>query len=121
MKDVPGGTLSFTVASDTIGGDSAGYNVSLIGNSGGPTAYYWYAQLSRSKVQNNDVWKAHQRAYKKYFARTRKGTMSKGAFEVWSRKMETLRDDALMEYDRAQSEEERQRIVDEVTQKLNKL
>ena len=75
----------------------------------------------RSKVQNNDVWKAHQRAYKKYFARTRKGTMSKGVFEVWSRKMETLRDDALMEYGRAQSEEERQRIVDEVTQKLNKL
>ena len=75
----------------------------------------------RSKVQNNDVWKAHQRAYKKYFARTRKGTMSKGVFEVWSRKMETLRDDALMEYDRAKSEEERQRIVDEVTQKLNKL
>uniref|UniRef100_UPI003AAEF02B DUF6076 domain-containing protein n=1 Tax=Dysosmobacter sp. TaxID=2591382 RepID=UPI003AAEF02B len=75
----------------------------------------------RSKVQNNDVWKAHQRAYKKYFARTRKGTMSKGVFEVWSRKMEMLRDDALMEYDRAQSEEERQRIVDEVTQKLNKL
>ena len=75
----------------------------------------------RSKVQNNDVWKAHQRAYKKYFARTRKGTMSKGVFEVWSRKMGTLRDDALMEYDRAKSEEERQRIVDEVTQKLNKL
>ena len=75
----------------------------------------------RSKVQNNDVWKAHQRAYKKYFARTRKGTMSKGVFEVWSRKMETLRDDALMEYGRAQSEEERQRSVDEVTQKLNKL
>ena len=42
-------------------------------------------------------------------------------FEVWSRKMETLRDDALKEYDRAKSEEERQRIVDEVTQKLNKL
>ena len=75
----------------------------------------------RSKVQNNDVWKAHQRAYKKYFARTRKGTMSKGVFEVWSRKMETLRDDALKEYDRAKSEEERQRIVDEVTQKLNTL
>ena len=63
----------------------------------------------------------HKGSYKKYFARTRKGTMSKGVFEVWSRKMETLRDDALMEYDRAKSEEERQRIVDEVTQKLNKL
>ena len=31
----------------------------------------------KRQVQNNDVWKAHQRAYKKYFARTRKGTMSK--------------------------------------------
>ena len=60
-------------------------------------------------------------SYKKYFARTRKGTMSKGVLEVWSQKMETLRDDALTEYGRAQSEEERQRIVDEVTQKLNKL
>ena len=47
--------------------------------------------------------------------------MSKGVFEMWFRKMKTLRDDALKEYNRAQSEEERQRIVDEVTQKLNKL
>lgn len=28
--------------------------------------------------------------------------MSKGVFEVWSRKMETLHDTALKEYDRAQ-------------------
>ena len=27
----------------------------------------------RSKVENNDVWKVHQRAYKKYFARIRSG------------------------------------------------
>lgn len=79
---------------------------------------FWIAFISR---RSSDVWKAHQRAYKKYFARTRKGTMIKGVFEVWSRKMETLRDAALKEYDGAQSDEERQRIVDEVTQKLNKL
>ena len=41
-------------------------------------------------------------SYKKYFARTRKGTRSKGVFEMWSRKMETLWDDALKEYGRAQ-------------------
>ena len=57
----------------------------------------------------------------KIFCPYPKGTVSKGVFEVWSRKMETLRDEALKEYGRAQSEEERQRIVDEVTQKLNKL
>ena len=39
---------------------------------------------------------------KKYFARTRKGTMSKGVFEVWFQQMETLHDTALKEYDRAQ-------------------
>ena len=27
----------------------------------------------QEKVRNNEIWKLHQRAYKKYFARTRKG------------------------------------------------
>ncbi|WP_338125287.1 DUF6076 domain-containing protein [Pseudoflavonifractor phocaeensis] len=36
----------------------------------------------QEKVRNNEIWKLHQQAYKKYFARTRKGTMSKAAFEA---------------------------------------
>ena len=73
----------------------------------------------RSKVENNDVWKVHQRAYKKYFARIRSGLMTKGEFEVWSRQAAELRDAALERYARAKSEDERQRIAQEVAETLN--
>ena len=74
----------------------------------------------RSKVQNNDIWKVHQRAYKKYFARMRKGTMSKSEFEVWSRQAEGLRDVVLKEYALTRDEEEKQRIVKKITKALNR-
>ena len=73
----------------------------------------------RSKVENNDIWKVHQRAYKKYFARIRSGLMTKSEFEVWSRQAADVRDAALERYARAESEEERQRIAQEVTETLN--
>ena len=73
----------------------------------------------RSKVENNDVWKVHQRAYKKYFARIRSGLMTKAEFEVWSRQAAELRDAALERYARAESEEECQRIAQEVAEALN--
>ena len=73
----------------------------------------------RSKVENNDVWKVHQRAYKKYFARIRSGLMTKSEFEVWSRQAADLRDAALERYARAESEEECQRIAQEVAEALN--
>ena len=73
----------------------------------------------RSKVENNDIWKVHQRAYKKYFARIRSGLMTKGEFEVWSRQAAELRDAALERYAQAESEEERQRIAQEVAEALN--
>ena len=75
----------------------------------------------RSKVKNNDVWQVHQRAYKKYFARVRKGTMSKADFEVWSREAERLRDEALSAYARAETEEDRQHIVEDLRKSMNKL
>ena len=77
------------------------------------------ASSFRSKVENNDVWKVHQRAYKKYFARIRSGLMTKSEFEVWSRQAADLRDAALERYARAESEEERQRIAQEVAETLN--
>ena len=73
----------------------------------------------RSKVENNDVWKVHQRAYKKYFARIRSGLITKGEFEVWSRQAAELRDAALERYARAESEEKRQRIAQEIAEALN--
>ena len=73
----------------------------------------------RSKVENNDIWKVHQRAYKKYFDRIRSGLMTKGEFEVWSRQAADLRDAALERYARAENEEERQRIAQEIAEALN--
>lgn len=49
------------------------------------------AKSFKEKVDKNDIWKVHQRAYKKYFARVSKGKMSKPDFEVWARKAERLR------------------------------
>lgn len=75
----------------------------------------------RAKVLNNEVWAVHQRAYKKYFARTRKGTMSRAEFEVWERESERLREEALVRYERAVSPGERQEMVDKLAEELNRV
>ena len=53
------------------------------------------------KVKDNEVWKLHQRAYKKYYARVLKKTMSREEFQAWTREAERLRDAALEEYAQA--------------------
>ena len=45
--------------------------------------------------------------------------MTKHEFEVWSRQAADLRDAALERYARAENEEERQRIAQEVAEALN--
>ncbi len=74
----------------------------------------------KDKVRNHDVWKVHQRAYKKYFARARKGTMSRADFEAWERESEALRDRALADYEQAESEEQRATIVERLAETLNR-
>ena len=59
----------------------------------------------RDKVKNNPVWKAHQRAYRKYYARTLKKTMTKSEFEKWSGEAEKIRDKALNEWKKDQQKE----------------
>jgi hypothetical protein len=49
----------------------------------------------RDKVHNNEIWQAHQRAYKKYYARVLKHKMPKPDFNVWAIASEQLRNDAL--------------------------
>jgi len=74
----------------------------------------------RDKVKNNEIWKIHQRAYKKYFARVRAGTMTKPEFEVWASEAERLRDDSLKKYDCANAVV-RDKIATELQRELNKL
>ena len=74
----------------------------------------------RDKVKNNEVWQIHQRAYKKYFARTKKGTMTKTEFVAWAREAEELRERALKSYAKADMTE-RKIIEEELRVELNKL
>ena len=77
------------------------------------------ASSFKDKVANNEVWQVQQRAYKKYYARTMRKDMTKAEFEAWTRDAERKRDAALEPYARAESEEERQRIAQEVAEALN--
>lgn len=54
----------------------------------------------RNKVQDNEVWKIHQRAYKKYYARVMKKKMSQAEFNEWAKEAEKLRDEMLHIYER---------------------
>ena len=75
----------------------------------------------QAKTRENDVWKYHQRAYKKYFARIKAGTMTKADFNDWALEAERIRDEALEKYSRARTAEERDAIAEEVREKLNRL
>lgn len=72
------------------------------------------------KVKNNEIWKIHQRAYKKYFARTTKGRMRKSDFEVWAKRAEQLRNDALKDYNKTADSEQQMFIVQSLQYELNK-
>lgn len=75
----------------------------------------------RDKVRNNEIWQIHQRAYKKYFARTKKGTMTRTEFEAWAREAEKLRDDALKKHTSTRNAEMRAAITKELGAQLNLL
>ena len=78
------------------------------------------AKSFKEKVDNNDIWKVHQRAYKKYFARVSKGKMSKPDFEVWAREAERIRDEALAEDEMAKDKAAHEQIVRRLTEELNR-
>lgn len=74
----------------------------------------------RKKVANNEIWNIHQRAYRKYYARVLKKTMTKQDFLDWSIELERLRDEALAEYERT-SPEERSALIEAYRAASNKL
>jgi hypothetical protein len=49
----------------------------------------------RLKVRDNEVWKLHQRAYKKYYARLLKGRLTREDFDAWALRAAALRDKLL--------------------------
>lgn len=79
------------------------------------------AKSFRAKVLNNEIWAIHQRAYKKYFARTKKGAMTRPDFLAWETESERLRDEALSAYDWARTQDERAAIAEWLKGELNRL
>ena len=49
----------------------------------------------KTKLKNNPIWMLYDRAYKKYYARRSKCTMTENAFALWLIKAQGLRDEAL--------------------------
>lgn len=52
------------------------------------------------KIQDEETWKIYKRAYKKYYARLMKGTMTQEAFKAWADKATAERDKALRQLQR---------------------
>ena len=75
----------------------------------------------QSKIKHNPVWQVHQRAYKKYFARTRKNTLSAEAFELWARNAEQLRNQALTEYEASVDDTRRTELIETLREALNRI
>ena len=59
----------------------------------------------REKVQNNEIWTIHQRAYRKYYARLMKKQMTRQEFFTWAEAASNLRDGLIPKYDAADPEE----------------
>ncbi len=73
------------------------------------------------KIQDEEAWKIYKRAYKKYYARLMKGTMTQEEFKSWA-------DDAAAERDKALRQLQREKINEvlmaeifrELREKLNR-
>lgn len=72
------------------------------------------------KKKNHGLWNIHQRAYRKYYARMKKGNMERNAFFVWAEEAAKLRDELLPKYDAADYET-RSDMEEEYKKEVNKL
>lgn len=72
------------------------------------------------KKKNHGLWNIHQRAYRKYYARMKKGNMERNAFFVWAEEAAKLRDELLPKYD-AVDYETRSDMEEKYRKEVNKL
>ena len=73
------------------------------------------------KIQDEEAWKIYKRAYKKYYARLMKGTMTQEEFRAWADEAASERDKALRQLQRKNlSEIYTAEIFRELTERLNK-
>ncbi len=77
--------------------------------------------LFEKKIQNEDAWKIYKRAYKKYYARLMKGTMTQEEFKAWADEAAAERDKAIRQLQRENiSEVLMAEIFGELRERLNR-
>jgi len=72
------------------------------------------------KLQQDDAWKLYKRAYKKYYARVMKGSMSREEFNAWVEFAAGWRDAALLLLEGTKSAEEKAELIEQLREELNR-
>lgn len=72
------------------------------------------------KIQDEDTWKIYKRAYKKYYARVMKGTMSREDFNAWAAQAAADRDAAIEQITPKVDAALKAQIVEQLREKLNR-
>lgn len=72
------------------------------------------------KKKNHAIWNIHQRGYRKYYARRKKGKMTKEAFFAWAEEAAALRDKLLPKYNAADPEQ-RVAMAERYQEEINRL
>ena len=74
-----------------------------------------------NKLQSEDAWKIYKRAYKKYYARMMKGTMSKEDFSAWAEQAAKERDATDSELRATADAIVRNLIAEKLKEKINQI
>ena len=72
------------------------------------------------KIQDEDTWKIYKRAYKKYYARVMKGTMSREDFNAWAAQAAADRDAAIEQITPKIDTALKAQIIEQLREKLNR-
>ena len=75
--------------------------------------------IFEEKIQSEETWKIYKRAYKKYYARVMKETMSREDFNAWVEQAAAQRDYTIKLLETAKSEEEKVHCIEQLREKLN--
>ena len=72
------------------------------------------------KLQSEEPWKIYKRAYKKYYARYKKGNMSEADFKAWATQAAADRDAAIEQITPEIDAALKAQIIEQLREKLNR-
>lgn len=72
------------------------------------------------KIQDEDTWKLYKRAYKKYYARYMKGSMSEADFKTWAVQAARDRDTAIERLKAGADAALAAQVIEQLKEELNR-